>query len=121
MSRILTVSQNPSGTDSFSNLSDALNAAQPGNIIEIADSGTYPAALTISTNAEGLPLHGITIRASASQTQILDGNPHTGVLSAIQVVSLRNVLIQGLTIRGGLIGILLSHPSTSLPLSVTID
>ncbi|HYK87435.1 MAG TPA: S8 family serine peptidase [Acidobacteriota bacterium] len=118
-SRVLTVAQGASG--SFSSLTDALAAARPGNVIEIADSGTYSAGLTIGTNAEGLPLDGLTIRAAAGQTPILDGGGSLDSQADIQVVGLRNVLIQGLTIKGGLIGLLLSHPSASLPLDVTVD
>ena len=71
-SRILTVSQSLTGTDVYRNLPEAIAAARPGNIIEIADSQTYPVpspssdagwGILISTNSEGLPLHGITVRA----------------------------------------------------------
>ena len=122
--RILTVSQSSTGANIFTNLTDALAAANPGNIIEIADSQTYSvpsaAPLTISTNAQGLPLHGITIRAAAGQTPVLDGTSTTS-LADIQVVGLQNVLLQGLTINGGETGVDILQPSSSLPLSVTID
>ncbi len=120
-SRTLTVAQNSSGPDSFSNLTDALSAALPGNTIEIADSGTYPTPLTLSTNAEGLPLDGITIRAATGQTPVLDGSTSIGTIAAVQILGLTNVLLQGLTVKGGTIGIMLSHPSASVPLSVTVD
>jgi minor extracellular serine protease Vpr len=128
-SRILTVRQSGTGTDVFQNLADALAAANPGNIIEIADSQTYTLpspsdptlpAVTISTNAQGLPLHGITIRAAAGQAPILDGTS-ANAFADLQVVGLKDVLFQGLTINGGETGIDLIQPSSSIPLSVTID
>jgi len=127
-SRVLTLSQSATGSSIFSSLKDALAAANPGNIIEIADSQTYSVpssssttgAITVSTNAQGLPLHGITIRAAAGQTPVLDGTTTTASAD-LQIVGLRNVLIQGFTINGGDIGIDILQPSTSIPTSVTID
>lgn len=120
-SRILAVSA--TGTGVYNRLADALADANPGNVIEIQDSQTYSlgdAGLIISTNAQGLPLHGITIRAAAGQTPILDGST-TSALADIQIVGLRNVLIQGLTINGGETGINPLQPSTTVPLVVTVD
>jgi minor extracellular serine protease Vpr len=127
--RILTVSQSATGTNIYRNLTDALAAANPGNIIEIVDSQTYSVpspsdstlpGITIATNAEGVPLHGITIRAAAGQTPMIDGSS-AGAFADLQIVGLRNVLLQGLTITGGETGVDLIQPSTSIPLSVTID
>src|SRR5207248_11294911 len=56
--------------------------------------------LTISTNSEGLPLNGITIRAAAGQTPTLDGTG-LGDQADIMIVGLQNVLLQGLKITGG--------------------
>ncbi len=121
-SRILTVSQSGSGANTYSTLSAALSAARPGNIIEIGDSGTYSEALTINTNAEGLPLHGITLRAASGKTPTLDGSGNVSTsVPDILIIGLQNVLIQGLTINGGFTGIELFQPLTSIPLSVTID
>ncbi|HYK88717.1 MAG TPA: S8 family serine peptidase [Acidobacteriota bacterium] len=121
-SRILSVSQNASGADSYTTLAHALNAARPGNIIEIRDSRTYAETLTITTNAEGLPLHGIIIRAAAGQTPTLDGSNNVASgISNILIAGVRNVLIQGLTISGGTTGVELYQPSPSIPSSVTID
>ena len=128
-SRILKVSQSLTGSDIYSNLKDALAAAQPGNIIEFADSQTYAVPLpssgtdwgiSISTNAQGLPLHGITIRAAQGQTPVIDGS-NTSALANLQITGLRKVLIQGLTIAGGQTGIDILQPSPSVPVSVTID
>jgi subtilisin family serine protease len=131
-SRVLTVSQSATGQNVFSNLKDALAAANPGNVIEFADSQTYtlPSAsssslpsIMISTNAQGLPLHGITIRAAAGQSPILDGSAAyaNGDYANLQVVGAQGVLIQGLTINGGDIGIDIYQPMASVPTSVTID
>jgi parallel beta-helix repeat protein len=129
-SRVLTVSQSATGQNAFSNLKDALAAANPGNVIEIADTQTYTLAssldsttlpsIMISTNAQGLPLHGITIRAAAGQSPVLDGSS-ASAYADLQVVGAQGVLIQGLTINGGETGIDIWQPSTSVPTSVTID
>jgi hypothetical protein len=128
---ILTVSQSSTGPGIYSNLTAALAAANPGNIIEIADSQTYTmpvpddaslSSITISTNAQGLPLHGITIRAAAGQTPVLDGTTSgANAYADLQIVGLQNVLLQGLTINGGETGVDIWQPSPSVPLSVTID
>jgi parallel beta-helix repeat protein len=121
----LTVSQSSSGSSTYGSLAAAIYAARPGNIIEIADSGTYPTGstgLTITTNYEGLPLNGITVRAAAGQTPIIDGSLLTdGVTPDILVVGLQNVQIQGLSISGGSTGIWFVQPSTAMPLSATVD
>ena len=118
-SRVLAVSQD-TAAGTYPSLSDALRAARPGNIIEIADSQTYPGGLAIHSNGEGLPLHGITIRAASGQTPILDG-ASAAAPAALEIVGLRNVLLQGLTIRGGATGIFLTRPSMSQPVSITLD
>ena len=80
-------------------------------------------SLTINTNGQGLPLHGITIRAAAGQSPVIDGSSFTSsdYPADIEVVGLQNVLLQGLTINGGYVGVELYQPSTSVPLSVAID
>jgi len=125
---VLPVSQSASGSGSYSDLTDAFAAAQPGNIIEIQDSATYSigqsgSGLTISTNSQGVPLHGITIRAAANQTPVIDGSSlsSSGSPSNIMVVGLQNVLLQGLTVNNGYTGIELYQPATDVPLSVAID
>jgi hypothetical protein len=128
--RILKVSQSTTGSNIFSNLNDAVAAANPGNIIEIEDSQTYSLpsssdsttlpSISISTNAQGLPLHGVTIRAAAGQTPTLDGS-NASAYADIQVVGVRGVLIQGLTINSGNIGVDVYQGGTSEPTSVTID
>jgi hypothetical protein len=125
---VVPVSQSASGSGSYSTLANALSAAQPGNIIEIQDSATYSigqsgSGLTISTNSQGVPLHGITIRAASNQTPIIDGSSlNTSDYPAdIEVIGLQNVLLQRLTINGGYVGVELYQPSSSVPLSVAID
>jgi minor extracellular serine protease Vpr len=119
-SRILTVSKSASGTDSFSDLDTAVMSANPDNIVEIADSGTYLGGLTIATNNEGLPLHGLVIRADAGQTPVIDGTD-LGSQPNIQVIAAKNVLFQGLTVSGGSWGIYTYQPSVLSPLIATID
>ncbi len=119
--RVLTVSQNPGNSNGkFSTLAAALAHSRPGNIIEIADSATYPGGLTLMSNEEGLPLHGITIRAAQGQKPVLSGTG-LGAASNINIIGLRNVLIQGITISGGRVGVEITQTSTSIPASVTID
>jgi minor extracellular serine protease Vpr len=120
--RIISVSQSPSGSN-FSTLDAALAAARPGNVIEIADSSTYPVSssgITITTNREGLPLHNITLRARAGQSPVIDGTK-TSAFSDILIIGLQNVLLQGLTISGGETGVGIYQPSSLFPTSMTID
>jgi subtilisin family serine protease len=126
---VLPVLQSASGSGSYSDLTDAFAAAQPGNIIEIQDSATYSvgqsgSGLIISTNSQGVPLHGITIRAASNQTPVIDGSTYLNTSdypADIEVIGLQNVLLQRLTINGGYVGVELYQPSPSVPLSVTID
>ncbi len=117
--RILEVSQ--SGSGAYTTLADAVAAAQPGNVIQISDNSTYSIespGLSIITNSQGLPLHGLVIRAASGKTPIIQApNLSTG----IQIVGLKNVLLQGLQVSGGYTGIELVQPSTSIPMSATID
>jgi minor extracellular serine protease Vpr len=117
-SRILTVAQQ-GGT--YANLASALRAARPGNIIEIADSGTYTTGLLLSTGDEGLPLNGITIRAKAGQTPILDASGASLYTPNLQFVGLQNVALQGLTIKGGYFGVEVTRPAVGIPVSLTVD
>jgi minor extracellular serine protease Vpr len=122
-SRVLAVSQSASGA--YPELTDALAAAQPGNIIEIQDSGTYSVGATgliVSTNSQGVPLHGITIRAASGQSPVIDGSAlGAGSPANIQIIGLKDVLLQGLTVDGGYTGVQLYQPAASVPLSATID
>jgi minor extracellular serine protease Vpr len=119
--RVLPVLQTASGSGSFISLNDALAAAQPGNIIEIQDDGEYSTGTTglaLSTNPQGIPLHGLTIRAAAGKAPIIRvASGRTG----IGIVGLQNILLQGLTIEGGYTGIEILQPSAHIPTSVTID
>jgi minor extracellular serine protease Vpr len=121
--RVLQVSQSASGSGIFDNLADALGDAQPGNIIEFTDSATYDvpdSGFLVNANAQGLPLHGVTIRAAAGQTPVLDGTDSSAYAN-ISVIGLEHVLIQGLTVNNGYWGIELWQPSTTVPLSATVD
>ncbi len=118
-SRILTMKQGASGADAFPTLAAAVRAARPGNIVEIADSGTYPTWVTINTNDEGLPLDGITIRAAQGQAPVLQGSSSQDAV--VRILGSRNVLLQGLIIKGAPTGVLITQPSTSIPASANID
>jgi minor extracellular serine protease Vpr len=117
--RVLKVSQSAPGA--FSDLGDAIAAAQPGNVIELDDNSTYStgdSGLTINTNSQGLPLHSLTIRAAAGKTPVIEVPSST---TGIMIVGLKNVLLQGLKIQGGFTGVELWQPSKTVPLSVTIN
>jgi hypothetical protein len=118
-SRVLTVTQSAGLLASYSNVTAALSAARPGNVIEIADSGTYSEEVVINTNNEGLPLHGVTIRAQQGKQPVLDGTAASP--AGIQVIGLRNVLLQRLTVRGGSVAALIWQPNSASPTSATID
>ena len=132
---VLPVLQSASGSGSFSKLADALAAAQPGNIIEIQDSATHSigqsgSGLIVSTNSQGIPLHGITIRAASNHTPVVDGSSlsHSGYPADIQVIGLQNVLLEGLIINYGYTGIEVSGiaievsgAAQEVPVSVGID
>ncbi len=119
--RVLQISQNGSGSGRYSTLAAAIAAAQPGNIVEIEDSANYsggPDGLLISTNSDGLPLHGLTIRAAAGKSPVIEASD---LSTGIRIIGLKDVLIQGVQIKGGYTGIELYQPSPTVPLSVTID
>ncbi len=78
----------------FTELEDALRAASPGNIIEIADSQTYQTSIRLALNDGGLPLHGLTLRSKPGESPIVSS---TG-LPAITVTDLERVTIEGLQI-----------------------
>jgi minor extracellular serine protease Vpr len=121
--RVLHVSQSSSGGGTYSDLSDALDDARPGNIIEFDDSETYSvpdSGYVVNANSQGLLLHGITVRAAAGQTPVLDGS-NSAATASMSVWGLQNVLFQGLTIANGYVGIDLYQPSPSVPLSSTLD
>jgi hypothetical protein len=123
--RVLQISQSATGSGTFSNLDEALDDARPGNIIEFVDSATYSVpsyGYIVDTNSQGLPLHGITVRAAAGQTPVLDGaSSYATAMGNISVYGLQRVLVQGLTLNNGYSGIYLYQPSTAVPLSATID
>ena len=116
---VLQVSQD--GSNPYTSLDNAIAAAQPGNIIEIEDSSTYTGVedgYIVSTNGQGLPLHGLTIRAGSGEAPVIQADS-SGI--GIQVAGLQNVLLQGLQISGGYNGIELLQPYPTVPLSATVD
>lgn len=117
-SRVLRVRQS-AGAD-FAGLAEALDAARPGNIVEIADSGTYSGGLVLTSNGEGLPLDGVTIRAAAGAAPTISLSS-TSSDADVRIIGLANVALQGLSLTGGRTAVLLSQYDTSRPASVTID
>ncbi|MBM3788989.1 MAG: hypothetical protein FJW35_01410, partial [Acidobacteria bacterium] len=117
--RTLIVRQG-AGSGSHSSLLGALRAARPGNVIEIQDSGSYAGGLEITSNGEGLPLDGITIRAAAGRSPVIDGTAFTDVPN-IRIVALENVLLQGLSLVGGRSAVSLDRYASSRPASLTVD
>jgi len=80
-----------SGSAPYTSLSDAISAARPGSAIEIADSGDYD-PVTIHLNDDGIPLHGLTLRARQGMSPTIRGFDTVGGLMAVGV--------QGLTVEG---------------------
>jgi len=100
---VWTVKQDGSGD--FASLSAAIDAAQPGNIIEIDDDGVYAYSGTITNNSQGLPLNGLTIRAGQGHTPVIDGSGLAGNGPVITIEGLDRVRFEGVHILGGLQGI----------------
>ncbi len=99
----LTVSQqDPSA---FRTLAEAIQAARPGNLIEITDSGTYYYQGTLRTNDQGVPLNGLQIRSRSGETPTIDGSGTSLDAPIITVSGLQRVTLEGLHFRGGLYGI----------------
>lgn len=88
----------------FTDLDSALAAAAPGDVVEIADSGTYLGPFNLALNELGLPLHHLTVRAREGERPLLDGRAGTNQ-AALTVSGLTGVTIQGLEIEGGNSGI----------------
>ena len=89
----------------FSTLSSALEAAQPGNVIEITDDGIYSEVLHINRNRDGLDLDGLILRSAPGKFPIIDAGAVTNTEAVITVSGLERVTIEGLGIKGGAGGI----------------
>ena len=118
-SRTLYVGKDATGAGRFTALSDALRDARPGNVIEIMDSETYTGGILIGASREGLPLEGITIRAAPGEMPTIDGGSASDAAN-IEIIGIRNVLLQGIRSSGGADGVWLTS-MTGFPASVTID
>lgn len=116
---VLEVSQTRPGA--FSDLTEAVRQARPGNIIEITDSSTYRGSLRLELNQEGLPLHGLILRAAPGQNPTLDATGFASGSAALEVRNLENVWIQGLRVRGGLQGIRYLNSSGVLQGNTILD
>ncbi len=104
MGRTLLVSS--SADADFPNPVAALALALPGDVIELADDAPYASPLVISRNAAGVRLDGLTIRAAAGATPVIDVlDSDTLDQAVIQVDGAERVTIEGLTIRSRSLGI----------------
>ena len=100
---ILQVAQ--AGESAFTTLASALRVAQPGNVIEITDDGTYSEVLEINRNSDGFDLDGLILRSALGSFPIIDAAQVTNTEAVITVRDLERVTIEGLGIRGGVGGI----------------
>jgi hypothetical protein len=92
--RVLTVSQMPDAAQ-FSTIQTALDAANPGDIVEIIDSATYAEHLKIAKN-------NLTLRAAEGQMPVISGRPGApGDLDLIDVSGTDGVTIRGLKLTEG--------------------
>ncbi len=94
--RVLEVAQN--GSAGFNTIGAALAAALPMDTIEVLDSATYLENLLIATDINGIPLHGLTLRASAGARPLIQGAENSAVLEARGV---SNLSIEGFEFQGG--------------------
>jgi len=100
-SQLLKVAQDGSAT--YGTLASAIVAARPGATIEIQDTAIYQGSLTIGANRDGLPLHGLTLRARSGQSPILVSDSGD---AGIVLTSVDRVTLDGLTIMQGLYGVI---------------
>ena len=100
-----TLRVSKASSDDFQTLSTALQAAKPGNTIEIADSATYTFAGTIRMNAQGVPLNGIRIRSRTGETPAIDGSLVSLSSPVMTVAGLQRVTLEGLHLIGGSHGV----------------
>jgi len=97
--------------DDYPTIQEAINAANPGDTIEVA-AGTYYEHLTISKP--------VTLKGARARTTIIDGNK-TGVVVSITAAA-SNAYISGFTIRNGesYNGIELNDPGVKTISGITI-
>lgn len=100
--RILTISQTGGG---FASIGAALAEAEPGNVVEIRDSGTYSERVLINANKQGVTLDGILLRAASGANPVINGAVAAATSSTIRVSGVRGVRLEGLTVQGGAQGI----------------
>ena len=94
------------GSADVTSVKTALEVAGPGSIIEIKDSETYAANLTIGQNIGGVRLDGLTLRAAENSSPTIEASRFA---SAISVSQVKDILIEGLHIRGGRGGVSFSE------------
>lgn len=96
-------------TRSFSNIQDAIDAADPGDIVEIEDSSRYQENLRIGYRpSDAVPLHGLTLRGRVGQSPWVTTASSE---AAIEVAHVRNVQLLNLGIEGGPEGIYMNNAS----------
>ncbi|MDA2929888.1 S8 family serine peptidase [Acidobacteria bacterium AH-259-O06] len=108
-SLILRVSQNDQ--TAHASIASAIEAAQPGNVIEVADSSTYREVIDMTYNTDGLTLNGITLRSAPGESPTIDVRELTSQSPAVTVSDLERVTVEGMRINGGLHGIRYSNAS----------
>ncbi|MBM3789712.1 MAG: hypothetical protein FJW35_05110 [Acidobacteria bacterium] len=102
---ILTVSK-PGGGGKYAAIADAVSAAGNGDTVQIIDSETYAENLFITGKS-------VTIRVAAGKQPVLDGRGR-GVYATVDIRSLKQVVIDGLTVLGGRRGIYVSGAAVNL-------
>ncbi|MEJ2080034.1 MAG: S8 family serine peptidase [Acidobacteriota bacterium] len=96
-------------TGSFSTVQDAVDAADPGDIVEIEDSSRYQENVRIAYRpSDAVPLHGLTLRGRAGQSPVVSTASSDPV---VEVAHVRKVRLFNLGIEGGAEGIYLLNGS----------
>ncbi|MFB3906390.1 MAG: right-handed parallel beta-helix repeat-containing protein [Acidobacteriota bacterium] len=75
-----------------------MRAARPGATIELTDSAEYSGPVTLSKNRDGVPLHGLTLRARANQSPLLVGDDDS---PALRLEGVNRVTVDGIRFVGG--------------------
>jgi hypothetical protein len=97
------------GQGPHTSISSGLAAARPGGTVEIVDSSEYPEQVSLALNGDGIPLHGITLRGKPGKSPRIVASDFEN--PALSVTGLSNVTIDGISIRGGMAGLMLYQAS----------
>jgi minor extracellular serine protease Vpr len=93
----------------FSSLAAALSAAQPGSTIEITDSSAY-GPVSIGLNQDGVPLSGLTVRASQGAAPTIEALGTAGLVA----IGAQRLSIDGISFSQGLAGLALAQSSGTI-------